>query len=142
MSELVGEHHHKLDPKGRVSLPADFRKVLPKNLKVTRSPKDECLYVFEPTAFSAWVNSFFEAKGGYRASNPKMARLRTVLNSRARDVEVDGSGRIGISAELRNAAGLDKDVVLVGNDDHLEIWDAQRWTDFVDSVDLSDLFSE
>ena len=71
-----------------------------------------------------------------------MARLRTVLNSRARDVEVDGSGRIGISAELRDAAGLQKDVVLVGNDDHLEIWDAQRWTDFVDSVDLSDLFSE
>ena len=53
---------------------------------------------------------------------------------------LDGSGRIGISAELRAAADLDKNVVLVGNTDHFEIWDAKRWDEFCNSVDLSELF--
>lgn len=142
MTELVGEHHHKLDAKGRVSLPSDFRKVLPKNLKVTLSPKKECLYVFEPEAFSAWVNSFFEKQGGYNPTSTKHVNLRRALNARARDVEVDNSGRIGLSADLRREVGLDKDVVLNGNADHLEIWDAQRWSDFMDSIDFSDLFTD
>lgn len=142
MTELVGEHHHKLDTKGRVSMPSAFRKVLSKNLKITLSPQKECLYVFEPEAFSAWVTSFFESEGGYKPTSQRHVALRRALNARARDVEVDNSGRIGISAELRAQVGLDKDVVLTGNDDHLEIWDATRWTDFLDSVDLSDLFSD
>ena len=57
-------------------------------------------------------------------------------------VELDASGRIGISADLRNAAGLGKDVVLVGDTDHFEIWDAKLWDDFCSSVDLSSLFVE
>ncbi|ANE22907.1 MAG: division/cell wall cluster transcriptional repressor MraZ [Eggerthellaceae bacterium] len=142
MTELVGEHHHKLDAKGRVSMPSDFRKVLPKNLKVTLSPKKECLYVFEPQAFSAWVASFFESEGGYKATSSRHVNLRRALNARARDVEVDGSGRIGLSADLREAVGLEKEVVLTGNDDHLEIWDAKRWDEFMDSIDFSDLFSD
>lgn len=142
MRDLVGEYHHKLDDKGRVSLPSDFRKVLSKDLKVSLSPENDCLYVFEPEGFSAWVESVFEANGGYRANNAKDVKMRRWLNSRARSVELDGSGRIGILADYREKAGLDKDVVLVGNTDHLEIWDAKRWEDFTDSVDISDLFHE
>ena len=142
MTELVGEHHHKLDAKGRVSMPSAFRKVLQKNLKVTLSPKKECLYVCEPDSFSMWVNSFFESEGGYKPTSSRHVALRRALNARARDVEVDNSGRIGLSADMRAEAGLDKEVVLTGNDDHLEIWNAKRWDEFLNSVDFSDLFSD
>lgn len=140
MTELVGEYRHKLDAKGRLSLPSDFRKVLPQNLKVTLSPKNDSLYVFDSEGFGTWVNSLFEKDGGFTASNSKHVNMRKVLNSRAKNVDLDGSGRIGVSADLREAAGLTKDVVLVGDTDHFEIWDAKRWDEFCDSVDLNSLF--
>ena len=52
MSELLGEYSRKLDAKGRLSLPAEFRKVLSDNLRVTPDPTDQCLLVFETEAFS------------------------------------------------------------------------------------------
>lgn len=140
LTSLVGEFRYKLDAKGRLSLPADFRKELPKNLMITLSPKNDSLYVFDPDGFSAWVSSLFEKDGGFQASNSKHVNMRKVLNSRAKKVDLDSSNRIGLTAELREAAGLDKDVVLVGDTDHFEIWDAKRWDDFCNSVDLTSLF--
>jgi MraZ protein len=116
--------------------------LLSKDLKVSLSPENDCLYVFEPEGFSAWVDSIFEAKGGYRANSSADVKMRRWLNARARSTEIDGSGRIGLSADHRKNAGLEKDVVLVGNTDHLEIWDAKRWDEFNDSIDISDLFTD
>ncbi|MEF9841071.1 MAG: division/cell wall cluster transcriptional repressor MraZ [Raoultibacter sp.] len=140
MAGLHGEFHHKLDAKGRLSLPAAFRKILPKNLMVTLSPKGECLYVFEPEGFDVWVESLFEKDGGFQTSNSMHAAQRKILNSRAIDIEVDGSNRIGVSSAQREAAGLDKEVVLIGDTDHFEIWDAKRWDDFCSSITLDSLY--
>lgn len=140
MRNLVGEFRHKLDAKGRLSLPADFRRSIPEVLMVTQAPTNDHLMVYDVDGFGAWVDSLFEKDGGYSSSNSKHIAQRRVLNSRAKRVNLDGSGRIGISAELRAAADLQKDVVLVGNTDHFEIWDAKRWDEFCNSVDLSELF--
>lgn len=143
MAGLHGEFRHKLDAKGRLSLPAAFRKVLStENLIVTQSPKGECLYVFEDEAFDLWVESLFAKDGGFSSSNSKHVRQRKGLNARAKDIEVDGSGRIGIPASQREVAGLGKEVVLVGDSDHFEIWDAQRWDDFYNDIDFDSLFME
>ncbi|MEG0027071.1 MAG: division/cell wall cluster transcriptional repressor MraZ [Raoultibacter sp.] len=140
MAGLHGEFHHKLDAKGRLSLPAAFRKILSKSLMVTLSPKGECLYVFEPEGFDVWVESLFAKDGGFQTSNSMHAAQRKILNSRAIDIEVDGSNRIGVSSAQREAAGLDKEVVLIGDTDHFEIWDAKRWDDFCSSVTLDSLY--
>lgn len=142
MANLVGEFHHKLDAKGRVSLPSDFRKVLQRNLKVTQAPQEKCLFVFQADAFDAWVDSIFESKGGYSPSNMDHVRARRLLNARATDVDIDSAGRISISADLRDKADLDKEVVITGNGDHVEIWDAKRWDDFVNGFDLDSLFTD
>ena len=140
MHNLVGEFRHKLDAKGRLSLPADFRKEFPETLIVTQSPTDDYLIAYDVDGFGLWVDSLFAKDGGYSSTNSKHVAMRRVLNSRAKRVDMDGSGRIGISAELRNAASLSKEVVLVGNTDHFEIWDAKQWDEFCSSVDLSTLF--
>lgn len=141
MAGLHGEYRHKLDAKGRLSLPAAFRKSLSgDSVVVTLSPTNDYLCVFEDGAFDSWVDSLFEKDGGYSASNRQHLKARKVLNSRANDIVIDGSGRIGLSSALRSGAGLDKDVVLIGDDDHFEIWDAQAWDDFCDDVDLTALF--
>ena len=143
MAGLHGEYRHKLDAKGRLSLPAAFRKALSsESLIVTQSPKGECLYVFEVEAFDAWVKSLFARFGGFDPSNVRHVKQRKLLNSRANDIVIDASGRIGLSPSMRSAAGLEKDVVLVGDSDHFEIWDASRWDEFCEDADLDSLFTE
>ena len=139
--DLNGEYRFKVDGKGRVSLPSKFRKVLSRDLVVTRDLEDECLYVFETPEFDAWVNRLFEERfGGYRASSREHVRLRRKLKSRSRDVEVDASGRIMLTGELREAVGIGKDVVLIGNTGYFEIWDAKRYEAQDDDTDLGVLF--
>ena len=140
MNELLGEYARKLDAKGRLSLPADFRKVLAEDLRVTPDPTNQCLLVFEVDAFSAWVESLFASQGGYSSSNRKMVAQRKVLNSRVQPCEVDNSGRIHLSPAQREVAALEKDVVIVGDTDHFEIWDEKRWNQFVQDTDLASLF--
>ncbi len=136
--DLNGEFRFKVDGKGRVSLPAKFRKALSNDLVVTRDLEDECLYVFETPEFEAWINRLFaERFGGYKASDRQHVKLRRKLKSRARGVEVDASGRIMLSGELREAAGIDKDVVLIGNTGYFEIWDAKRYEQVDAETDLS-----
>ncbi len=139
--DLNGEFRHKVDVKGRVSLPAAFRKVLSTDLVVTPNPKDECLYVFEAPEFNKWVAKAFEDKfGKYDSSNDLHVRLRRKLKSRAKAVEVDGAGRIMLSADQRDAADIGKDVVVVGNTGYFEVWDAKRYDQEDGEIDLSLLF--
>ncbi len=139
MSELLGIFSRKLDAKGRLSLPADFRKVLSEDLRLTPDPTNQYLMVFETEAFNEWVESLFAAKGGYSAGNGKMVAQRKVLNSRAIVLEVDNSGRIRLNQAQRDIASLDKDVVIVGDVDHIEIWDEERWNQYVADTDVASL---
>jgi len=133
--DLNGEYRHKLDAKGRLSLPSDFRKQLPLDLKITESPSDDGLYVFTVEQYQEWLDALFEDEGGYNARDKKHIKLRKLINARTRNVEIDGSGRIGIIAEMREKAGLKKDVVIVGDTDHFEIWDAKRWDQYKEDDD-------
>ena len=139
---LVGEYSYKLDDKGRLSLPSAFRKALPKDLYISLSPDEDCLYVFDSKGFGKWVDSLFERDGGFDSSKLSHVHARTKLNSRAKSVDMDSSGRIGISAQQRAAAGLEKNVVVIGNTDHFEVWDAERWQSFAEKVDLKSIFTK
>lgn len=137
MTELEGKYSHKIDAKGRLSLPADFRKVLSPELKMVPSPSGECLMVFEPDDYVAWLGSLFEANGGFNSASRQMTALRKILNSRVKTCEIDASGRINIPVEQREAAGLGKEVVIIGDADHFEIWDEKRWDAFCSEFDAA-----
>lgn len=140
--DLNGEFRFKVDSKGRVALPAKFRKVLSKDLVVTLELGNECVYVFETPDFNAWINKLFVDKfGEFKESDRMHVNLRRKLKGRARDVEVDASGRIMLPAEVRELAGIDKDVVVVGNTGRFEIWDAKRYEQIDEDVDLTLFYS-
>lgn len=139
--DLNGRFNYKVDEKGRVSLPAKFRKVLPKELVVTRNPDDECLWVFEPNAFNEWIKQLFVDRfGKYDNSNKQHIRLRSKLKARSESVAVDGSGRIMLPASMRDVVGIVKDVALIGNTGYFEVWDAKRYDEMDEEVDLDLLF--
>lgn len=141
--DLYGEYRFKVDAKGRMSLPAKFRKVLSTELVVTPSPDDECLYVFDEGEFDKWVAQLFDDRfGGYVSTNKVHQGLKRKLNSRAADVQVDAAGRIMLAAKQRECAGMGKDVVIVGNTGYFEVWDAKRYDEMDAQVDLDLLFSQ
>ena len=111
-----------LDGKGRVSMPARHRDALASacegRLTLTRHP-DGCVLIYpRPT---------WEVRRQQIAQLPYAARaLQRLLLGSAVDIELDSAGRALVSAELRAAAGLDRDVMLLGMGGHLELWDATR----------------
>ena len=126
--------------KRTVDLNGEFRKLLSDELVVTRSLEDDCIYVFDDGEFEQWVNQLFEDSfGGYRSNNAKHVALRRKLKSRARDVQVDSAGRVMIAADQREAVGIEKDVVIVGNTGYFEVWDAKRYDAMDAEVDLSEM---
>ncbi len=140
--DLNGEFHFKVDAKGRVALPAKFSKVLSKDLVVTTDPKAECIYVFQVDDFNAWVEQLFADKfDGYNATDPVHVALRRKLKASARDVEVDAQGRIMLAPEIRERAAIDREVAVIGNTGRFEIWDAKRYEQMDEEVDLSLFYS-
>ncbi len=140
--DLNGMFRFKVDSKGRMALPAKFRKVLSKDLVVTRDLTDECLYVFETPDFDKWIDKLFNGKfGGYNDADLVQVGLRRKLKARANDVSVDSAGRIMLPAEIRKAVGIDKEVVVVGNTGRFEIWDAERYDKVDEDIDLGLFYS-
>lgn len=140
MNGLYGDYRHTMDGKGRVSLPAKFRKVLPEALVVVPGP-DASLNVFTEEGFSAWKEALFAKDGGYQVSNPRHVNLRRKYNAAAKSVEVDSAGRINIPQELRDFAHLSKDVVISGDEDHICVWDAKAWNEYMAAFDPDDIYA-
>lgn len=141
--DLNGSYRFKSDAKGRVSLPAKFRKVLSEDLVVTIALTGDHLLVFDgQDSFNAWVDGIFVDKfGGYNSTNREQLALRSYLKGNAFDVQADTAGRILLPAELREQAGIDKEVVIVGNTGCFEVWSEKRRAELVEEIDISSLLS-
>ena len=141
--DLNGSYRFKTDAKGRVSLPAKFRKILSEDLVVACALTGDYLQVFDgQDSFNAWVDGIFTDKfGGYNSTNREQLLLRSALKGQAFDVQADSAGRILLPAELREKAGIDKEVVIVGNTGYFEVWSAERRNAVVESIDISALLS-
>ena len=140
--DLNGSYSFKTDAKGRVSLPAKFRKVLSDDLVVTSALSGDYLMVFDgQDSFNAWVDGIFAGRfeGGYNPAIQQHQKLRSALKGNAFDVQLDGAGRILLPANLREKAAIDREVVIVGNTGFFEVWSEVRRNEMLDDVDVSSL---
>ncbi|MDP1791791.1 MAG: division/cell wall cluster transcriptional repressor MraZ [Methylibium sp.] len=125
MAEIVfqGASALALDAKGRLAVPARHREVLSAlaqgQLTLTKHPVG-CLLVFPRPAWESFRDKV--------AALPLRAEgWKRIFLGNAMDVEIDASSRVLVSPELRQAAGLVKDVMLLGMGSHFELWDVQRY---------------
>lgn len=121
---FLGEFRHTLDSKGRMILPADFRDRLGGGGYVTKL-LDGCLAVFPPAEFSQYADKMSELA---REGQTERETVRTFAAA-SRPVTPDGQGRIALPQALREYAALDRDVVVTGAFNHVEIWNPDRWTE-------------
>lgn len=119
---FIGEYSHSLDAKGRVTIPAKFREELGDTFVVTRS-LDQCLTVYDMDAWEEFSRKLTELP----YNSPEQRKLVRFFLSGAAEVEPDKMGRILLPQSLRNFAGIDRDVVLVGSGARIEIWSKENW---------------
>ena len=119
---LMGEFEHTLDTKGRISMPAKLRKDMGETFILTKG-LDGCLFAFSS---EEWLN--FESKLKSLPLSDKNARnfVRFFLAG-ATECEIDKQGRFLIPSNLRQAAKLEKEAVIIGVGTRLEIWDKTTW---------------
>ena len=119
---LIGEYEHTIDAKGRLSMPAKLRRDMGEAFIVTKG-LDGCLFAFSQ---NEWTN--FETKLKSLPLSDKNARnfVRFFLAG-ATECEIDKQGRFLIPSNLREAAKLEKEAVIIGVGTRLEIWNKETW---------------
>jgi len=120
-----GRFEYSLDDKGRVKIPPKFKEVLKDKHQSTLvlTVFDDCIYAYP---YDVWEE--LEKKAvNLPLTNKAARRFKRMFFSSAQDVNIDKQGRILIPSVLREDAGIDKDVVVLGNLDHIEIWSKERW---------------
>ena len=117
---MTGQYAHNIDAKGRLFIPAKLREELGATFHVTIG-QDHCLSVYSEESWRAFEERL------KTMSYSQIKALRTVF-ANAADCEPDAQGRILIPAKLRSYAELQKEVIVIGSFDRVEIWNAERWT--------------
>lgn len=122
---FIGEYSYSLDSKGRINMPAKFRQVLSKNNKntfVLTRGMDACVWVYP-------LNQWLEIEKSLRSLSSLSKIHRTFVRNTARYATpstYDKQGRITVPPSLVSYAGLDKDVLIIGMVNKMEIWDSKN----------------
>ena len=127
-----GHFEYSLDAKNRLTIPAKFRASFSDGLVLARW-LDPCVAIFTPEGLDRFQNSFIPEMHPLSSDRRRLTRF---FSGGSFDVELDSAGRVTLNAPLLEHASIAKDVVVIGNVDHLEIWDRARCA--ADQADLPD----
>jgi MraZ protein len=130
-----GTFEHSLDAKKRLTVPSKFRSSLAG--KVFLVKEKNCLSLYPG---QEWERITSEALTGVNPLSEKARELKRLFHWRATETELDGAGRITLAADLLSHAGIDREAVIAGAGDCLEVWDRSAWQDYYS--DLSSRESE
>lgn len=131
---FIGEYHHTIDEKGRLILPSKIRVELKSNFVITRG-LDGCLFIYPSDEWDNIIAKYRELPNTKDARNFMRFFLSGATNS-----DFDKQGRINIPSPLIEYANLNKDCVIIGVNERLEVWDKNRWDTFMDQNE--DSFTE
>ncbi|MCM1120448.1 MAG: division/cell wall cluster transcriptional repressor MraZ [bacterium] len=131
---FMSEYNHTVDAKGRLIVPSKFRDQLGDEFVVTKG-MDGCLFVY---ANEDW-KAFEQKLTSLPLINKEARKFARFFLAGAAQVEVDKQGRILLPSNLRDFAGLDKDVVLVGVGSRIEIWSRENWENMDADSDMDDI---
>ncbi len=132
---FMGEYQHGVDAKGRLIIPAKLRDGLGERFIATKG-LDKCLFVFPLKEFEA-ISEKLRALG---MANSQARAFNRLFFSGATECELDPQGRILLPGTLREYASIEKDVVIVGVENRVEIWAQERWAEY--SEEAGELYTE
>ena len=123
---FLGTYEPRLDEKGRLILPAKYRDQLQGGLVMTRG-QEHCLYV---CPYATFVEMQEQLQRAPLTSKEARSYLRVFLSGAVDEVP-DKQGRITIPVGLRNYAGLERDLAVIGTGNRIEIWNQTSWNEYL-----------
>jgi MraZ protein len=123
-----GRANLNLDSKGRLAMPAKYRDALAAECAgelVVTADSNHYLLIYPKPEWKAIQQKLMALSN----ANPKVKKLQRLLVGNAQEAQLDGAGRILVSPELRQFAGLEKNVTLVGVGSKFELWDEAKWNE-------------
>ncbi|HWG72832.1 MAG TPA: division/cell wall cluster transcriptional repressor MraZ [Acidimicrobiales bacterium] len=133
MARFFGRFEHSLDIKGRVILPSRFRTSFETRAFLSQH-HEGCLALWTPDDFEEQIAQRTAAQN----AGPEGRKDTRVWSSNVSEVEMDKQGRVPITPHLRQYAGLDTAVLVIGAIDHVELWDPSAWATSVERVEQED----
>lgn len=127
---FTGEFQHTLDGKGRVIIPSRLRDGLGERFVITRG-LDRCLFVYPP---SEWTRLEQKLKQLPFTKSDSRAFTRLFFSG-AMEVEADKQGRVLIPQNLREYAAIEKEVMIIGVSNRVELWSEQAWQHYYNQAD-------
>ncbi len=127
MAAFVDEYERQLDERGRIILPSKLRDAVTDTVYITQSTSERCLHLYTEDEWNKVAEKVNQLP---TATDYNAAAFVRLFFGKATSVTVDKQGRIPIAKRLIDFAGLGKEVVLVGANTRLEIWDAKRWEEY------------
>ena len=127
---FLGQYQHSIDAKGRLIVPAKFREGLGERFVVTKG-LDNCLFAYPQEEWKI----FEEKLKQLPLTNPGARKFVRFFFAGAVECELDNQGRIMVPTHLREYAGLKKDIVSIGVNNRIEIWNKDNWNEYSDEED-------
>ncbi len=127
MKLFLGEYDHTLDERGRVTLPRKIRQELGERDVVLTRGFDTCIFGYDTTAWEKEATKQLETS----VTTAEGRALRRYVFAAAEKVEADKVGRVILPTHLKEYAGIQSEVKVIGAGDHFEIWDKKQWKEFV-----------
>ncbi|MBO0768175.1 MAG: division/cell wall cluster transcriptional repressor MraZ [Solirubrobacterales bacterium] len=131
-----GTFEHALDAKHRLTVPAKYRAALGSGVVLAISPETEpgtprCIAIWTPEDYEAYTSAALE---GLNPLSPKARELKRLLFANSHETELDSANRVMIPPSLMAYAGLDKDCVVAGAGECLELWDRDTYNAYNEGV--------
>ena len=128
---FVDEYDRQLDERGRIILPAKIREKISQTVYITQSPTDKCLQIYTE---EEWGNISDKLRDLPVTTDPNARAFVRMFFGTAASCEVDKQGRILLNKKHIDFACLSKDIVLVGANTKIEIWDKLHWDAYNEHV--------
>lgn len=129
---LMGEFHHNIDEKGRLIIPSKFRNELGDQFIITKG-LDGCLFIY---SLIEW-NKIIQKLGQLQFTKKNVRAFERAFVGGASTIDLDKQGRISISSPLISYAGLEKECVIIGVNERLEIWSEKEFNRYMEENEES-----
>ncbi|MDO4765539.1 MAG: division/cell wall cluster transcriptional repressor MraZ [Eubacteriales bacterium] len=133
---FIGEYRFSMDSKGRISIPTKFREELGEVFYITKG-FDSCLFVYSAEEWEAFMEKLNQAK----LSSKNSRKIQRFFLAASTECSTDKQGRVLLSGPQREYAGIEKEVVVIGVSNRIEIWAEDTWKEYVENEesDISDI---
>ena len=139
---FIGTHEHTMDSKGRVSLPSKFRTEFGTENLVAVPGLDGQINVYASADFKEWLDTVIAAGATNQGRDYDLSKELAYFTNTAAAVEVDSAGRINVPAQLRKIGDLSKDILIMGNMDHVCLWNPERYDEYMGSFAPKSVYCE